>query len=69
MGRSSRLRLAGIVLVIAGVMVLAVSLAADVIGIGGWSGAIGWKQLLGAAYGLAVVLVGVILARHGRLGR
>jgi hypothetical protein len=50
-------RTMGIVLVILGVVLLIVSLAADVIGIGNRMG-IGWKQMLGAAVGLIVALVG-----------
>jgi hypothetical protein len=54
-------RTIGIVLVIVGVIVLIVSLAADVIGIGNEAG-IGWIQLLGAAVGVVVVLGGGWLA-------
>ena len=51
-----------IVLVVVGVLVLALSLAADVIGIGEVPGYMGWKQLVGAAIGLVGVLVGLVLA-------
>jgi hypothetical protein len=47
----------GIALIVVGVIVLIVSLAADVIGIGGAPG-IGWKQLLGAGVGLIVAIAG-----------
>jgi hypothetical protein len=55
-------RTIGYVLIALGVVVLVVSLAADVIGIGG-SLVFGWKQQLGTAVGVIVALVGVWLAR------
>ena len=51
----------GFLLIILGVIVLVVSLAADVIGIGGVPG-FGWKQILGAVVGVLVALGGVWLA-------
>jgi len=54
-------RTIGIVLVVIGVIVVIVSLAADALGIGS-GGGIGWKQLLGAAVGVVVVLGGGWLA-------
>lgn len=47
----------GSVLVILGVVLVIVSLAADVIGIGNGTG-IGWKQILGAVVGVLVAAVG-----------
>jgi hypothetical protein len=55
-------RTIGYVLIALGVVVLVVSLAADVIGIGG-SLVFGWKQQLGTAVGVIAALVGVWLAR------
>jgi hypothetical protein len=55
-------RTIGYVLIVLGVVVLVVSLAADVIGIGGNLG-FGWKQQLGTAFGVIAALVGVWLAR------
>jgi len=51
----------GAVLIILGVVVLVVSLAADTLGIGNVAG-IGWKQILGAVVGAVVALGGVWLA-------
>jgi hypothetical protein len=54
----------GLTLIVIGVIVLAVSLLADVLGIGQSPAAIGWKQYLGAAIGLIIAVCGVILARR-----
>jgi len=54
-------RTIGFLLIILGVVVLVVSLAADVIGIGGMPG-FGWKQILGTVVGVLVALGGVWLA-------
>ena len=54
-------RTIGIMLVVLGVVVYIVSLAADVIGIGNGTG-IGWKQILGAVIGLLVAVGGGWLA-------
>ena len=51
----------GIVLIILGVGMMIVSLAADVIGIGNGTG-IGWKQILGAVVGVLVAVGGGWLA-------
>jgi uncharacterized membrane protein YgaE (UPF0421/DUF939 family) len=51
----------GILLIVLGVILGVVSLAADVIGIGN-EFSIGWKQLLGTAIGIIVALVGFWLA-------
>lgn len=53
-------RMIGFVLIALGVVVAVVLLGADVIGIGNRLG-IGWKQLLGTAIGVILVLVGVWL--------
>ena len=50
----------GILLVVLGVILVVVSLAADTIGIG--SGAFGPKQIIGTAIGIILALVGVWLA-------
>ena len=47
----------GIVLMIVGVLVVIVALAADALGIGGSAG-IGWKQALGAVVGVIIVALG-----------
>jgi uncharacterized membrane protein YeaQ/YmgE (transglycosylase-associated protein family) len=51
----------GYALIILGVVVLVVSLAADTLGIGNVPG-FGWKQILGAVVGAVVVLGGVWMA-------
>jgi hypothetical protein len=48
-----------------GIAVLAVSLLADRIGIGSMPGVLGWKQMVGAGAGLALVAGGLMLARRG----
>ena len=50
-------RTLGIVLIVLGLLLVVVSLAADVIGLGNGTG-LGWKQLLGAAVGVVVMLGG-----------
>jgi hypothetical protein len=50
-----------LILIIIGILALAGSLSADLLGLGVASEAIGWKQLLGAGVGLVVALVGVFL--------
>lgn len=47
----------GIALIVIGVIVLIVSLAADVIGIGGAPG-FGFKQIIGALAGLIIAIIG-----------
>jgi hypothetical protein len=48
-------------IIVLGVVVLVISLAADSLGIGGAPG-IGWKQLTGVTVGLIVMIYGVWLA-------
>jgi hypothetical protein len=52
----------GYAMIVVGVIGLAISLLADVIGIGGYPDGIGTRQLLGAAIGLIFVVIGVVLA-------
>jgi HD-like signal output (HDOD) protein len=51
---------AGIVLLVVGIVVLLLSLLADVIGIGG-SPAFGSRQIVGTIVGAVVTLVGLVL--------
>ena len=51
----------GIALLVVGVIVLIVSLAADAIGLGGAVGAFGYKQIIGAVVGVIVAVVGFVL--------
>lgn len=53
----------GMILIVIGVVVAVVSAAADLIGLSGaTSVGFGWKQQLGTAVGVIIVLVGVWLA-------
>ena len=53
-------------LLLAGTLIAAMSLLADVIGLGAQPGVIGWKQILGVAVGLLVAFIGVVIALRGR---
>ncbi len=57
-------KLAGIVLIVVGLVVLILALAADVFGIGGAPG-FGRYQIAGAVVGVIVAVVGLILALRG----
>ncbi len=50
----------GIVLLVVGIILLVLSLTADMIGIGGAPG-FGYKQLLGAIAGVVIAVVGYVL--------
>ncbi len=56
----------GTILMVVGIAIIALSLLADVIGIGGGHPGIGVKQILGAVVGLIVVVVGNIM--RGKTG-
>ncbi len=51
----------GILMIVAGVLLILASLLADTIGLGAQPGIIGWKQILGAVIGAAVGIGGIIL--------
>ena len=51
----------GLILVVVGLPVLAVSLLADVVGLGMQPAAFGWKQALGAAAGFVSCMVGLAI--------
>jgi len=51
-----------LILVVIGIIILLVSLLADVLGIGGYPG-IGYKQILGAILGAVISIIGFILYR------
>ena len=53
----------GVILVIVGIALAALSLLADVIGIGGQPGIIGWKQVLGTVAGIVFAVVGALMLR------
>ncbi len=52
----------GIVLIVIGVIILLVFLLADALGLGADPTTVGWIQWLGAAIGLIVAIVGIVLA-------
>lgn len=54
----------GLTLLLVGILVLAVSLLADVIRIGAQPGVIGWKQTIGAVAGLVACVVGIVVMRR-----
>jgi hypothetical protein len=56
----------GLTLIIVGILLLTVSLLADVIGIGARPAVIGWKQIAGAVVGLAVCVVGIVTILRAR---
>ena len=62
-------RVLGIGLILGGVLVIAVSLLADFIGLGAQAGIIGWKQILGAAIGLVILVVGIYILIRARTTR
>ncbi len=51
----------GLILIIIGILAMAGSLSADLLGFGVASEAIGWKQLVGAGLGLIIGVVGIFL--------
>ncbi len=57
-------RIVGIVLLLVGVVVLVLALAADMIGIGGFPG-FGSTQIAGTVGGAVVAVVGLVLTRRG----
>lgn len=58
----------GIILIVVGVVVAVVSAAADLIGLSGATQVgFGWKQQVGTAVGVIIVLVGVWLASRKSL--
>jgi uncharacterized membrane protein len=61
----------GIVLIVVGIVLSVMSLFADIIGFGGGPGlsaapGFGWKQVVGAVIGVALVAVGFARRRSGR---
>jgi len=52
-------RILGLIAFIGGVVMAAVSLLADSIGVSGGGEGLGWKQLIGAIFGGAVALLGL----------
>ncbi len=54
-------KIAGIALLVVGLLVLILSLIADLVGIGG-SPVFGYKQIIGSVAGVAAIAVGLFLA-------
>ena len=50
-------------MMVAGILLFAISLGADVLGIGGDLSVIGWKQLTGAGAGLILFILGFLQRR------
>ena len=59
----------GIGLVVLGLVVVGISLLADMLGYGAQPGTVGWKQLLGGALGVGMVISGVVLTVRDRLAK
>lgn len=57
-------KLLSLALMILGIAVIAVSLLADLIGIGSEPATIGWKQYSGAVIGVVMILFGAHIAYH-----
>ena len=51
-----------LLLIVVGIIILLVSLLADVLGIGGFPG-IGYKQIIGAIVGAVISILGFVLYR------
>lgn len=54
-------RIIGIILLVAGIVVLLVSALADILGLGTSAGVFGYMQILGSVGGAAVAVVGGVL--------
>lgn len=54
----------GLALIIIGIIVAAISIAADQLGIGAAVGVMGWKQWTGTVVGAILFLVGIWLSRN-----
>ncbi|MGB7539848.1 MAG: hypothetical protein WBM17_14995 [Anaerolineales bacterium] len=54
----------GIAMIVAGVLLILVSLLADTIGLGANTAVIGWKQILGAVVGSALGIGGFFFMRQ-----
>ncbi len=56
---------AGIVLLVVGIVILALSLFADVLGLGGSAPVFGPRQIAGTILGVIVAVVGLVLTLRG----
>jgi hypothetical protein len=54
----------GIAILVIGILIILISLLADVISIGATAGVMGWKQILGAGIGLFVCIAGIVISRR-----
>jgi hypothetical protein len=57
-------RYLGITMILVGLLIMLVSLLADVIGVGARPDIFGWKQLLGACVGVVVSVAGIVISRR-----
>ena len=53
-------KILGIILTVGGIVLLALSLLSDVIGIGNQT-AFGWRQMVGTAVGAIAIVVGIVI--------
>lgn len=56
----------GFILLLTGAAISFFAFSADILGITGDPAAIGWKQFVGAGFGLVVIIIGVWLIRSAK---
>lgn len=61
----SQSRILAIAFLVVGVILAAVSVLADQVGLGAAGSSFGWKQLLGLVLGIVLVIGGILLLRQG----
>ena len=57
--------LTALALIVVGLVLATVSALAELIGLGDPTNTFGWKQIVGLAVGLALLVVGIVIARKG----
>jgi hypothetical protein len=55
----------GVVVTVVGLLVLAIVVFADPLGIGGADDTFGWKQIVGVVVGAVIAVAGIVLAASG----
>jgi uncharacterized membrane protein len=55
----------GVVVTVVGLLVLAIAVFADPLGIGGADDTFGWKQIVGVVVGAVIAVGGIVLAVSG----
>jgi hypothetical protein len=58
-----------VILIVLGLALLAISLLADIVGVGAHPEIFGWKQIMGVGVGIVMVICGVVLLVTKRGGR